>query len=146
MKHLCAMIFFLFSYLLLCTHAAYAVDWRHYGKDMDGNFLYYDKDSMAEIKGVVYVWEKKVYASNNLFRIRQILGERYAKVIEKITLYEFHCPTRQVQSRVSAYYDTSGALIDYYYDDLKREWRKIVSGTDMVLLYRICCEKKEGAK
>jgi len=121
----------------------YGADWQHYDEDIEGNFLYIDKDSITEINGITYAWQKKVYSNANLFRIRQILGERYYKLIDKITLFEIHCPSKQVQDRVFAYYDSDGRVIDSRYDELKKDWKKIVSGTDMVLLYRICCMREE---
>lgn len=139
-------VLFLFS-IFFCAFpagAAYGVDWRHYAEDIEGNFLYYDSDSITESKGIVSVWQKKVFNVGNLFRIRQVLGERYKKLIEKISLFEIHCPTRQVQERAYAYYDGGGELIDARHDERKYDWRKIVSGTDMVLLYGICCKRGES--
>jgi hypothetical protein len=126
-----------------CICTTYGVDWQLYSQDIDGNFLYVDKDSIAEIKGTTQVWQKKVFYKDNLFRIRQVLGEKYRTLVEKITLYEIHCPSRQVQERAFAYYDSSDKVIDCRYDEFKRDWKKIVSGTDMVLLYRIICEEGE---
>jgi hypothetical protein len=135
--------FFLFFFISLTFHicVTYGADWLKYDEDIEGNFLYVDKDSITDINGITYVWQKKVYYKDNLFRIRQILGERYYKLIEKITLYEIHCPTKQVQDRVFAYYDSNGGVIDSSYNERKRDWKKILSGTDMVILYRICCEQ-----
>ena len=138
-------ILFLSFFISLTFHIciSYGADWQQYDADIEGNFLYVDKDSITEINGITHVWQKKVYYKDNLFRIRQILGEKYYKLIEKITLYEIHCPSKQLQDRAFAYYDSDGRVIDSRYDELKRDWKKIPSGTDMVLLYRLCCSKDE---
>ena len=77
----------------------YGADWVYYDLDQDANFLYFDKSSLYLKDGVVHVWRKKVFQSDNLFRIRQVLGEKYYKLIEKLTLFEIHCPTKTFQER-----------------------------------------------
>ena len=139
---MCPLIINLVLFSLL-TSSAQGADWEYYGLDQDVNFLYYDKSSMHEAGGVVQVWQKKVFHSDNLFRIRQVLGENYYKLIEKLTLYEIHCPTKTIQERAFAYYDNNDKVIDSRYFAFVRDWKKIVSNTDMARLYWICCGKEE---
>ena len=138
-------ILFLFIFISFTFHicTTYGADWQNYDMDMEGDFLYFDKDSITDINGITLVWQKKVYNKENLFRIRQILGERYYKFIEKITLYEIYCPTKISQERAIAYYDNNGKVIDSRYDEFKRDWKKIMPYSDMARLYRICCIKEE---
>lgn len=123
----------------MCVTASHAADWQHYGLDEDGNFLYYDRNAMDAADGIVRVWQRKVFTSDNLFRIRQVLGERYYKLLEKLTLYEMNCAARTYQERAFAYYDSAGRYIDGRYRDFVRDWKKISGQADMVRLYRICC-------
>ena len=129
--------------LLMLTSSVYCADWEHYGLDQDANFLYYDKNAMQESGGVVHVWQRKVFHSDNLFRIRQTLGEKYYKLMEKLTLYEIHCPTKSVQERTFAYYDNNDRYIDGRYHQFVRDWKKILPNTDMARLYWICCRSEE---
>lgn len=123
----------------LCATVSYAADWHHYGLDEDANFLYYDKNAIDTADGVVRVWQRKVFTSDNLFRIRQVLGERYYKLLEKLTLYEINCAARTYQERAFAYYDNEGRYIDGRYREFVRDWKKISGQADMVRLFRICC-------
>jgi hypothetical protein len=137
------LIFLFLTFLIFHIRTAYGADWKHYDSDIEGNFLYADEDSITNTNGITMVWQRKVYYKDNLFRIRQVLGERYAKLIEKITLFEIHCPTKQYQERAFAYYGSDDKVIDSMYYEFVRDWKKIVLGTDMVPLYRICCEREE---
>jgi len=139
---MCAIIVNL-SFFLLLTSSVQGADWEYYSLDQDVNFLYYDKNAMHETGGVVQVWQRKVYHSDNLFRIRQILGENYYKLIEKLTLYEIHCPTKRIQERAFVYYDNNGKVIDSRHYEFVRDWKKILPNTDMARLYWICCGKEE---
>ena len=117
---------------------------EYYGLDQDANFLYYDKNVSYESGDVVQVWQTKVFHSDNLFRIRQTLGEKYYKLIEKLTLFEIHCPAKSFQERAFAYYDNNNRYIDGRYHEFVRDWKKILPNTDMARLYWICC--KSGQK
>jgi len=143
MKTVCILSLYFLISLTFHICVSYGADWQKYDEDIEGNFLYADKDSITEINGITQVWQKKVYYKDNLFRIRQILGERFYKLIDKITLFEIHCPTKQYQERAFAYYDSNDRLIDCHHDEFKRDWKKIMPYTDMALLYRICCMKEE---
>jgi hypothetical protein len=132
-----------FMLILFLNSFAYGAEWEYYGQDQDVNFLYVDKDSMKDANGIMQVWQKKVYHSDNLFRIRQTLGETYYKLIEKLTLYEIHCPTKTIQERAFAYYDNNNKVIDSRYYEVMRDWKKILPNTDMARLYWICCRKEE---
>jgi hypothetical protein len=129
--------------ILSLASITYGADWEYYDLDQDANFLYFDKGSMYDKDGVVYVWQKKVFHSDNLFRIRQVLGEKYYKLIEKLTLYEIHCPTITFQERAFAYYDNNEKVIDFRYFEFVRDWKKILQNTDMASLYWICCRSEE---
>ena len=129
--------------ILSLTSFAHGADWEYYGQDQDVNFLYVDKDSMKDTHGIMQVWQKKVYHSDNLFRIRQMLGEKYYKLIEKLTLYEIHCPTKTIQERAFAYYDNNNKVIDSRHYEFMRDWKKISPNTDMARLYWICCRSEE---
>jgi hypothetical protein len=131
------------SFLLMLTSSVYCAEWEYYGLDQDVNFLYYDKNAMQESGGVVHVWQRKVFHSDNLFRIRQTLGEKYYKLMEKLTLYEIHCSTKSVQERTFAYYDNNDRYIDGRYHQFVRDWKKILPNTDMARLYWICCRSEE---
>jgi Surface-adhesin protein E len=137
------LLFFCLPLILSFAATSYGADWEYYGLDQDVNFLYFDKKAMHEEGGVVQVWQKKVFHSDNLFRIRQILGERYYKLIEKLTLYEIHCLTRTSQERAFVYYDNNGTVIDSRYFEFVRDWKKIAPNTDMARLYWICCRSEE---
>ena len=138
-----SVVLYIFMLILSMSSFAYGAGWEYYGLDQDVNFLYYDKNAMNEAGGVVQVWQKKVYHSDNLFRIRQMLGEKYYKLIEKLTLYEIHCPTKTIQERAFAYYDNNDRYIDGRYHEFVRDWKMILPNTDMARLYWICCRKEE---
>lgn len=127
---------FMFSY-------AHGANWEYYSSDEEGNFLYYDRSSIYETKGVVNVWQKKVFHSNNLFRIRQTLGEKYYKLVEKLTLLEIHCSTKTAQERAFAYYDNNDRYIQGRYHEFVRDWKPILPNTDMARLYWICCRSDQ---
>ena len=141
-QRMCPPIFCL-ALILSLTSVSHGADWEYYGLDQDVNFVYVDKASMKDANGVMQVWQKKVYHSDNLFRIRQMLGEKYYKLIEKLTLYEIHCPTKTLQERAFAYYDNNDRYIDGRYHEFVRDWKKILPNTDMARLYWICCGKEE---
>jgi len=130
--------------ILSLTSVSHSVDWEYYGLNQDGNFLYFDRSSMHNAVGVVQVWQRKVFHSDNLFRIRQMLGKKYYKLIEKLTLYEVHCPTKTIQERAFAYYDNNGKIIDSRYHEFVRDWKKVLPNTDMARLYWICCGSEEN--
>ena len=67
----------------------------------------------------------------------------YYKLIEKLTLYEIHCPTKRIQERAFVYYDNNGKVIDSRHYEFVRDWKKILPNTDMARLYWICCGKEE---
>jgi len=125
--------------MVSCPPCAGGAQWEYYGLDQDSNFLYYDKQSVHEVNEIVQIWQRKVFHSKNLFRIREILGERYRKLTEKLTLYEIHCPMRTAQERAFAYYDNDDRVIDSRYYESVRDWKKILSNTDMARLYWISC-------
>lgn len=129
--------------VLLLASSTQGAEWEHYDLDEEANFLYYDKHAIHEADGVVQVWQRKVFHSDNLFRIRQILGENYSKLIEKLTLYEIHCPTKRMQERAFIYYDNNGKVIDSRYSDFVRDWKRILPNTDMARLYWICCRSEK---
>lgn len=119
-----------------------ACEMEFYGLDQDSNFLYYDKNLSRELGDIVQVWQRKVFHSDNLFRIRQTLGEKYYKLIEKLTLYEIHCPTKSFQERAYAYYDSNERYVDGRYYDFVRDWKRIMPNTDMARLYLISCRSE----
>jgi len=141
-QRLCLLVLNL-VFILSLTSFAYSADWEYYGLDEEANFLYYDTYLANQADGVVQVWQKKVYHSDNLFRIRQTLGEKYYKLIEKLSLYEIHCPTKTAQERAFAYYDNNSRYIDGRYHEFVRDWKKILPDTDMARLYWICCRSQE---
>jgi len=137
---------FLIFYLIVTANTVYGEDWLYYAEDSEGNFLYYDRDSITHKDTVTEVWQKTVYEKNNLFRIRQILGERYVTLTEAQSLVEIYCPKKTFQVRALDYYRSEGTIIDHIYHEFLRDWRRVQPKSDMERLYRICCGKEKNKK
>ncbi|MDQ7787574.1 MAG: hypothetical protein RDU01_08190 [Thermodesulfovibrionales bacterium] len=134
---------FLIFFPIVTAGTVFGEDWQYYADDSEGNFLYYDKDSIAHRDEVTEVLQKKIYERDNLFRIRQKLGEKYATLIEERSLLEIHCPKKTFQVRAVDSYRSDGNIIDHIYHKFLRDWKKVQPTSDMEHLYRICCKKKE---
>jgi|GEM_PF-3163899 len=142
-------IFSLLSCLAFCLYiipAAISADWEYYSLDSDRNMVYFDKASMLCDEDVVQVWQRKVFGSGNLHRIRQALGDKYAKLSEQYTFYRINCPSKTIQELVVVYYDTKGRFIDNRLYEFIRDWKKITPRTDMDRLHGICCEEVKKSK
>lgn len=142
-------ILILLSYLMFCVFficPAISADWNYYSLDSDRNMVYFDKTSMLHDGEVVQVWQRKVFGSGNLHRIRQALGEKYAKLSEQYTFYRINCPNKTIQELVVVYYDNKGRFIDSRHYEFIRDWKKILPRTDMDRLHGICCEDKKNGK
>ena len=136
--------FLIISLFLICP--AYSADWKYYSLDQDRNVLYFDKASMLYGDEVVQVWQRKVFGSGNLYRIRQALGEKYAKLSEQYTFYRINCPNKTIQELVVVYYDNKGRFIDSRHYEFIRDWKKILPRADMDRLHGICCEDEKNSK
>jgi len=120
-----------------------AADWEYYSEDKNGDLLYYDKTIPVPENGVVRVFQKKVYTSDSLFRVREKLGKKYHNLSEVISLIEIHCPTKRSQVKSITHYNADGSILsEETYED-RLDWRSIPANSDQQILYRLCCPRSK---
>lgn len=130
-------IFVTFCLFFMATLADGA-DWQYYGLDKDGDSLFYDKENVTHSNDIVKIYQKETYLADNLFWIKQRLGDKYSDLKEVVNLIEIDCSAKRSKIRTVTYYNTKENVIESR-DQAGTDWILMPQKSELHMLYELCC-------
>jgi hypothetical protein len=133
------------SSFLFCFSDARGEDWRYYHSYND--LFYYDKENINapydDFKSIISIWQRIIYDQESIDRIAEHLGNKYADLMESVSLIEIDCFTRYIQIKAVTFYNSKGRVIDTSYR-VKPDWKAIPSESPMNKLFKAVCSLQEN--
>ena len=118
--------------------------WINYNTDREANKDYYDAESITyPAKGIVRVWERRIYSTAGLKSLEKNFGIKGATVSEGRSLDEVNCLTREYRMTNIMALDSSGEIVFNVKDEMFHDgdWEAISPESIIELLYNEVCKK-----
>jgi len=136
---MCLRSFIVFGLLILVHGEVWGEDWKIYYETADGEFYYYDSESIAHpSRGHVKVSMKVVYSENARAYYVKSFGKQYKNLSHGIILSEINCFEKTVHSLSEQAFSKGGEVL--YSTQKPGDWEIIIPGTNAEGLYHVLCK------
>jgi hypothetical protein len=118
--------------------------WINYNTDREANKDYYDAESITyPAKGIVRVWEKRIYSAAGRNSLEKNFGIKGATVSEGRSLDEVNCLTREYRMTNIMALDSSGEIVFNVNDKMFHDgdWEAVPPESIIEFLYKEVCKQ-----